>query len=189
MKKVLLLVVMAVFSVSNLFSQNVVLPVDSVTGEISFKDIIKVDSVSSSELYIRARQWVATTFVSAKDVIQMDDKQSGTIIVKAMTDVRTTFMVKSPCGVVTYTLTINVKDGKYKYLFSNLWHSTDYNVAPRSTIITPGDLKKEKPGGGMMSMGMKNWNGIKQQAKDSIELLIVSLKQSMNKQPTKTDNW
>lgn len=189
MKKVLLLAVMAVFSISSLFSQNVILPVDDSTGEIIFSDVVKVDSVSSSELYTRARQWVAVNFVSAKDVIQMDDKQSGTFIVKAMTDVRTTFMVKSPCGVVTYTLTINVKDGRYKYSFSNLWHSTDYNVSPRSTIITPGDLRNEKPGGGIMSMGMKNWNGIKQQAKDSIELLIVSLKQSMNKQSPKTDNW
>lgn len=69
------------------FQENI-FPIDNRTGEITYSEIIKVDSVKSQELYIRAKVWFVHSFVSAKNVIQLDDKESGKIIGKGLFDVK-----------------------------------------------------------------------------------------------------
>jgi Domain of unknown function (DUF4468) with TBP-like fold len=107
------------------------------TAKMTYSEVVKVDSVTKSELYIRARSWFATTYNSAKSVIQMDDKEAGEIVGRGA------FQTAMPLGLgvkatwfVQYTLTVFVKDGKYKYDFAvtgmecpdsrNAW-SKDYN--------------------------------------------------------------
>lgn len=130
-----------------LHSQINVLPINSISGKIVFTDVIQIDNATSKELFYRAKQWLAKTYVSVKNVTQMEDIDQGTLMVKAIIPVYTTFAVKAKLGVVSYTFTISVKDNRYRYVISDLWHDTLYNTGPGSAINTPGDLTLEKPGG------------------------------------------
>ena len=148
-----------------------------------------MDNITSKELFYRAKQWLVKTYVSAKNVTQMEDIEQGTLMVKAIIPVYTTFAVKAKLGAVSYTFTISVKDNRYRYVISDLWHDTLYNTEPGSAINTPGDLTLEKPGGGIYTMGIKNWNGIKIQTKEYIDTLIKSLQENMTKPSIQSDNW
>src|SRR5665647_1743863 len=81
------------------FAQEVQLPINPKTQKIEYTDLVKVDStLTSDELYTRARSWFATAFKSANNVIQMEDKSSGIIIGKGTILTHKTFYV--PQGLV-----------------------------------------------------------------------------------------
>ena len=84
MKKVIQLIILTLILVANnVFAQdNPILPIDEKTGKIVYSEIVKVDSTSSPELYLRAKTWFVRNFNSANNVIQLDDKESGKIIGK-----------------------------------------------------------------------------------------------------------
>jgi hypothetical protein len=161
------------------FSRANIFPIDKETGKITYSEIIKVDSINSQELYLRAKVWFVHSFVSAKNVIQLDDKESGKIIGKGLFDVKSSIVKSQNVGYVEFTIEIQVKDGRYKYTFSDISHKSG-----TSGILTPEDLRLEKPGGGLLTMGMKNWQGIKQQTHETVMNMIESLKKAMG---TKND--
>lgn len=98
------------------------LKVDTATGLVTYTGIVEVDSVSSSQLYTRAKYWIASAFNSAPDVIKLDDKESGKFIVKGLIEVPVKFYGASNIMTTRFTLKLDVKDGKYRY------HFTDFMV-------------------------------------------------------------
>src|SRR5687768_10177439 len=58
------------------------LPLDSVTNRVTFSEVVKIENATKDELFTRAREWFAKTFVSAQNVLQMDDRVSGKLIGK-----------------------------------------------------------------------------------------------------------
>ena len=181
MKKLLLLfasVILFYFAKA----QEVVLPIDSTTNKICYTDVVNVEGKTQDELYISAKSWFVTTFNSSQNVIDLDDKESGIIIGKGQIPVYTTSMVTAPMGYISFLVKIEIKDGRYRYTFTDLWHSN-----PGSEGYTPGDLTLDRPGGGLLSMGMKNWNGLKEQANTAIIMMITKLKEQM--QNTNDDQW
>jgi len=192
MKKIRQLFFCSVFtllSVSISFGQNesTKLPIDPETNKITYSEVVLVDSITTKqELYLNAKEWFVHAFNSAQNVIQFDDKESGKIIGKGLISVGSTLgPVKSSdnLGVVSFVVEIQLKNGKYRYNFTDLWHDA------QNSIYSPGDLRLEKPGGGLGSMGQKNWNGIKIQTDDHIKAMIKSLKISMKSTNKNTDNW
>lgn len=108
-------------------------PIDSITNKIDYQGVQRVDGVSKDELYIRAREWFAKTFVSAQAVIQMDDKEAGKIIGKGVA--RSSFvMLLTPVSyTLYYTVSITVKDGRYRYEITDFMAQGDpskYNYSP-----------------------------------------------------------
>lgn len=180
MKKLALFFSIIVFTPMISTCQDTKFPIDSLTGKIRYSDVINVENASSNELYLRAKAWFAHSFNSAQNVIQFDDKESGKIIGKGLFSVRTVTLGSHDAGNIKFTIEIQVKDGKYKYIITDIWHEPG-----SSSIVSPGDLTLEKPGGGIMTMGMQNWKGIKSQTDNKINNLIDSLKIAMSK---KDDN-
>jgi hypothetical protein len=79
-----------------------------------------VPGVSKDELYLRAREWFARTFVSAQALIQMDDKAAGKIIGKGLSeDVRNGFI--RTAYTIYYTVSITVKEGRYRYEITDFY--------------------------------------------------------------------
>jgi hypothetical protein len=107
--------------------------------------------------------------------------------IKSNIPVLSEVLVRVPIGVVKFTLTISIKDFKYKYCFDSFWHDVSNMV--NNNVFTPGDLRAEKPGGGILTMGMKNWIAIKVQTSQRISFLIDDLKKSMKLQGIANDNW
>lgn len=94
------------------------LPIDSITNLITYQEVVKVEGITKDELYIRAREWFAKTFVSAQDVIQMDDKASGKIIGKGSSSGFYSILMSIIPYSLTYTVSITAKDGRYRYEIS-----------------------------------------------------------------------
>lgn len=130
MKKHITLLVFIVFSllaVTNVFGQKETpkLPIDSLTGKITYTEVVFVDSLSNKlELYSRAREWFAKAYKSSTNVIQLEDKESGKIVGKALMQVyQKVYGTDYPSGYINYTISIYIKDGRYKYEITDFHHT------------------------------------------------------------------
>jgi hypothetical protein len=149
------------------------LPRNSQTGRITYEGVVQVDGVSKADLFTRANAWAARTYRSANDVIQLNDKEAGQLILKGNSRVSSR---GSDFGVVRHTLTIYVKDGRYKYVLTDLTH----DAAGARNVYSAGPL--EQPQGHLFTMDVGNkkpWEDIRMQATRDARRLIASLESTM----------
>jgi len=96
--------------------------------------------MNKSQLFDKIIEWMARTYNSSKDVIQMQDKNNGKIIGKGVTSFLNIY-VEIPCE---YTVTIDVRDNKYRIIFENfigLWGQFRNNPQP---VTDKGSLDQLK---------------------------------------------
>jgi uncharacterized protein with TBP-like fold DUF4468 len=101
-------------------------PRDAATGRFAYQGVVEVDGISAADLYSRAKAWVATTYRSAKDVVQLDDTTAGRLIAKGNFAVS---WMMSPAW-IRHTLTIEVKDGRFRYTLTNFEFDNTHWQAP-----------------------------------------------------------
>jgi hypothetical protein len=154
--------------------QSVSFPIDSSTGKFSFVEVVKVDSVDAGTLYSRAKLFIANAFVSAQDVTQLADENTKTVVCKGN-------MTAAVGGVVRFTLTIQCKDGRYRFSLTDFYHSFE------SKNMSGGNLENEKPACGGFNMIRSQWAKIKNRFHDDASTLITAMKTSL--QSTKTSEW
>jgi len=140
-----------------------------VAGKVNYTEIITVDSVTTSELFIRARTWYAKTFNSAKDVIQMENGE--TIVGKALLPLNRNGLHS---GSMHYTVTLSVKEGKYRYEFTDFYHTNASNPGGWGPI--EGMFENTS------TFNRKTFNGFMLQTDKVIQSLITSLKESMSRE-------
>lgn len=191
MKKLFILLGVAVMAHLSLSAQTPELPI--VDGRINYTAVITVDNIlSKSDLYTRARQWFAKTYKSASSVIQMEDRESGTIVGKALMQVHHKAMgglVES--GHISYTLSVYVKDGRYKYEITD-FHHTGQLIRGGNRIPDYGACE-DMINTTRKTMGIsyqKTFDFYLEQMRDNITYLIADLNSTM-KQPQNNinDNW
>jgi len=147
--------------------------VDSATHLITYSEVVQADG-NQSELYSRAREWFAKTYNSSMKVIQMDSKEK--IVGKALTHMRKYY------GYINYTISIYLKDGKYKYEVTDLYHTGEY-AGDGVTIPDFGACEE------MIGSKKKKFVYYLTQSDNDIKSLIASLKESMSKQVVKKDDF
>ncbi|MGQ0828636.1 MAG: DUF4468 domain-containing protein [Bacteroidota bacterium] len=169
MKKILLA---AIFTTSELCyaQQKINIPIDSISSNAFYTEIIRVDSLTKDELYIKGREWMANTFKSANDVIQMDDKSAGLIIGKGLSYIT---MNDKAAGLINYTIALYFKDGRYKYEIKNIMHEIPGSVS------SGGDIGHEYPACGKWGLFQKQWDAIRKSSDTKINSLITNLKKYM----------
>ncbi len=104
----------------NLYCQSTdmpVLPIDSLTGKITYTDIVYLDStITKDELFMVGREWMAKSFKSATDVLKMDDKEEGVMVGKGTMPFNSKTMgIEAPMMDLHFTISVYLKNGKYKY--------------------------------------------------------------------------
>lgn len=77
--------------------------------------VVTVDSASASELHSRARRWFADAFRDAQEVIQVDDAAAGVLMGKGVARF-------NESGIIRFTVTIESKDGRYRYEVKDVRH-------------------------------------------------------------------
>lgn len=172
---------------ANLFSQENIFPIDSNTGKITYSEVIKIDSANSQELYVLANAWFAHSFVSAQNVIQLDDKEAGKIIGKGYFEVsdnviNPTMMTVHISGTVSFTIEVQTKDERYKYIFTDFVFrllGQQENDLRSSTLSTSGTYKNK--------MNMR-WFELRQNTDGKILNIIDNLKQAMASK-SDADDW
>jgi len=87
-----------------------------VTEPVTYSETIEVAGVSQDDLYIRANMWFVDAFNNADSVIQFSDKESGVIKGKYIGG---SVMVGIYIYKISTTVTVEVKDGRYRITFDN----------------------------------------------------------------------
>jgi hypothetical protein len=154
------------------------LPIDPDTHLVSYTGVVEVTGVSQAQLYSRAYEWIAKNYKSANDVIQMQDKESGKLIAKGLLPVS---LKGRAAGNVEHTLSVYVKDGRYKYEFTSLrhqymatgQHGGDYSMGPFENAeptlriaFVNGQIKK-------------SWDQIRRNTENDITAMTASLEAAM----------
>ena len=157
------------------------MPIDTSTKLITYTDVVQAPGVQAAELYKRAKIWVYGFYKSPSTVIQKLDLvtnvfegKSSIIIVKTMKDGS-----KSTNTFMNYSITLNFKDGKYRYKITNL-NVKDLSYHPAEKLSTEKD------------MPTLAWNcEILKQTDDSLKDIIQKMKNGMAKpsNAVKNDNW
>ncbi len=96
---------------------------DSSTQKITYSEVVKIDSVSAEDLLSRAKITLTNLFVSGKDVTQIIDENAKQIVGKGfLVPVISNGLMKMAAGKVWFTLTIQCREGRYKYTLTNFEH-------------------------------------------------------------------
>lgn len=183
MKKLLLIIVLIVFYTIG-FAQE--------SKPIEFTGVIDVEGVSASELKSRCLNWIAIAFNDSKSIIvpSSDDQLIAKPLISYSPSVLT--WSERTKGTIKYTLHLQFKDNKFRYILSDFIHEGNSFASSGSIdfgLITT-DFEYTRPISGS-TKGWKNkvWNDIKAQIDQSILPLVESLKKGMLKENKGNDNW
>jgi len=145
-------------------------PMDRDSGRYLYQAVVPVEGVAAAELYSRAKAWVAVTYRSANSVLQLDDASSGRLIAKGNYPVF--FMLNNAW--INHTLTIEVKEGRYRYTL------TDF-VFDNGAWSAPLEQDKKFVGGR---------KGLFARVCEAAEASVVSLAEAMKKPtPAADTKW
>jgi Domain of unknown function (DUF4468) with TBP-like fold len=102
------------------------LPIDSITHLATYSGVMQVNNTPEN-LFNRALEWLDTAFRYSGAELRLADLATGKIICKeSVLDMISTYSYVT----LTYTLSIKIENGGYKYKFTNLYIDR----------ITPGGL-------------------------------------------------
>ncbi len=101
----------------------------------------EVDTASGTadQLFVKAAQWVATTYTTPTGTVQLSDKAAGKLILKGYHIVAMPKKGQWPVNMnVSYTLTVDVQDGRYRYRIGDF-------KADRASVGTPATFRLSDP--------------------------------------------
>jgi hypothetical protein len=144
------------------------LPIDTVTKKVAFTGVETVSGGTVASLYARAKK----LNVSGTNVLA-DKPADGIYSYKGSFPVK--YQAPQPGlyheGTVTYTVLIACKDGKYKYIITDLVHTS-----PKGN---GGGLERSVPECNKYVLTPQGWGTIKGIAKVEMEKLIANIKKGM----------
>lgn len=121
------------------------LPIDPATGLYTYTEVIEIPGTSKDELYKRAFAWANVFYKNPTDVIREKNPQEGKILIKARFKISNEADKKgvvTAAGDVMYSLTLNFKDGKYKYEITKInWQQLSYYPIERWKDTSAGSYK------------------------------------------------
>jgi hypothetical protein len=141
-----------------------VCPIDPQTKLITYAAVVPVPGVSAAELYSRARLWVANTYRSAKAVIDLDDKDAGRIVAKGVFTVPYAGLSSMN---IRGSLTIEVKDGRFRYTLTDLRAFGQGNYGPFENAV---ESQAKNP-----FTGKKFWQRINAECIGTVESLAKAM--------------
>lgn len=154
---------------------------------LTYTKVLEVPGVGKDDLFFRARQWTVESFKDPKSVLQVQDKESGELSGKAYTLVKWTLHYMGSDWpqetYVSFLFNIYLKDGKYKYVFTNFeFDKVSQNVSywTNRYITTSSEPPTKVP----MVSAKKNkavWLSITDKLKSDMQAFVSSLEESMNK--------
>ena len=130
--KIHLLIIFLWLSISNLIAQEIDVPdftYNNKGSKVEYADVIQLPGVSSQQIYERAENWINTFYKNPKGVIQEKIPESGKIRGEHRFPVyKMVKKDKMQNGNMKYTIVIAAKDGRYRYIISNIYKLTSPKV-------------------------------------------------------------
>ncbi|WP_312900243.1 DUF4468 domain-containing protein [Chryseobacterium taichungense] len=157
--------------------------------EFKFEEVVKVDSTfTKDELYNQARKWIAQN----SKLLVLGDRQKGELSASSIYNYRTDEKYKGrSCveGPIKYNVTLLVKDGRYKYIFSSFDHKGSHGNSCRPVdygIITTSEEAPAKGKGIQYNLGYAD---VKRKLNELVDGMIKSLKSSMSTKYEGSGEW
>lgn len=136
-------------------------------GDYHFTEVVSADGISFNDLFTNAITWVSKLFSNPKSVIQLQDKDAGLLVIKGISSHNST-------STTTFKLTIQVKDGRYKYDLTDIITAYDFSDIGETVAPTRmSDWLKNNP------------TGWKSKFNDEFGAILSSLKKEMST----VSNW
>jgi hypothetical protein len=167
MKKIIFASIVAFLAICSVQAQT--FPIDSATKKIYYTDVVTVTGLTKDALYKRAKNLnIAGTGVLA------DKPADGYYSYKGKFKV--TYHAPQPglmhTGFVDYTVVIVCKDGKYKYVITDLIHTSEKGNG--------GPLEKSVPLCNKYVLTLQGWGDIKKATAAEMDKLAANIKATMN---------
>ena len=140
---------------------------------------------TKADLFVKANEWVAKTFVSAKDVIQMSDKEAGKILAKGVMEATGRVGITKCIFYIKFTLAIDVKDNKSRCKISEFiveGYQSNGTFSEKKYFKMNVSLDDDPP----FSYSRKTWNDLKYTCSYNSENHINDLFTALK---AKSDNW
>lgn len=142
-------------------------------------ETVDMPGVSKDKLYQRAVEWFNETFKNTKAVIQSQDKEAGTFYAKGAFE----FFLSGRTDVITFSINIAVKDGKYRYVISDFNHAgaSIGHRKPTHKKVTEGggNLESIKPIKSYPKLSGRYWQKVREYAQEQQSSIISVLKNKM----------
>jgi hypothetical protein len=121
------------------------LPMNMETSLYSYSAVVEVHGIGKDELYTRAFNWANSYYKNPVDVIREKDPQAGKLLIKARYKISNEpdkKGVATQAGDVMYSLTMNFKDGRYRYEITKInWQQLSYYPIERWKDQTASSYK------------------------------------------------
>ncbi len=153
------------------------LPLDSITHKFTLSGVVEVPGATQAALYARASEWIVGAYNSSKRVTEVNDPATARIIGKGMFRIVGHGALVYSHGQVQHTVSIFCKDGRYKYIITDLEHQHVVGGTYQYPAYSLGPLEQADP----TSCNASTWQTIRQQAADDSRGLAQSLQVAMSK--------
>ena len=181
MKKIVLSILIAIGLTAATFAQN--LPVDAGTGKITYLEVVDATGVKPADLLKVVKEW------ATKQGFTIKEETAEKLVYNASTNVDYPNINGSATekSAVTFTLSIFIKDGKYRYIATDFVH-----VGDLKTKAAGGKLENVTPDCGATKMTSKSWVLIKTKTNSNLTALTGDLKRVVKEyqnDPANKSDW
>ena len=160
---------------------------------LTFYEVVAAEGATKNQLYSAALAWFGDAFGRAKTVLDVQDKERGRLVARPSFAYAPKALVGSARikGTVKYAVTVEVKDGKYRYTIDGFTHEgTLGQGGPSSFGLLTTDTKCPYPVEGPTSAGkQETWEDLKSLAKTQADTLSASLKKRMADATKAKNDW
>ena len=92
-------------------------PIDEETKRIKYEEVVQVEGISSKELFDRTVEFFKTEYLT--DNFKLSDTLNSTISNDGSLLMQYVVMKYNMENIILYTLTVKIKEGRYKYTIDN----------------------------------------------------------------------
>jgi hypothetical protein len=181
MKKIVLSILITLGVAAAAVAQN--LPVDAGTGKITYLEVVDATGVSPANLTKVVKEW------ATKQGFTLKEEAADKLVYNASTTVEYPNINGSSTekSAVTFTLSVFIKDGKYRYIATDFVHVGDVKVK-----ASGGKLENVTPECGATKMTSKSWVTIKNKTNSNLIVLTDDLKRVVKEfqnDPANKSDW
>jgi hypothetical protein len=132
MKKLLFIIALFVAVSATGQDQYYSLRIDSLTNEASYSEVI-VTNLSKDVMFKKVQTWVAKNFNEYKVVVKLENMDAGRIILKPVWTYYYSDWIQE---YVYSTITIDIKEGRYRYSITDIYDEMSVKSEKEPTIRT-----------------------------------------------------
>ena len=181
MKQLLISILMLLGIISNSIAQN--LPIDAGTGKITYLEVVDATGVKPTDLTKVVKEWATKQGFTLKEEAADKLVYDASIAVD-YPNINGSSTEKS---LVTFSLSLFIKDGKYRYIATDFFHVGDLKVK-----ASGGKLENVTPECGATKMTSKSWVLIKNTTNSKVIVLTDDLKRVVKEyqnDPANKSDW